>query len=46
MSGTIKIIREGKNDAVKRLDEKSKRVIFKNCSPLTGYIKIRDKNNR
>ena len=34
VSGTITITGEGDDDAEKRLDERSKGVIFKNCAPF------------
>ena len=38
VSGTIIITGEGNDDAARRLDERNKGVIFKNCSPFTDYI--------
>ena len=37
-SGTITITGEGDNDAAKRVDEKNKGVIIKNCAPFTDCI--------
>ena len=37
-SGTITITGEGDNDAVKRVDGKTKGVIIKNCAPFTDCI--------
>ena len=34
MTGTIKIEGEGADEAAKRLDERNKRVVLKNCAPL------------
>ena len=36
--GTITITGAGDNDAAKRLDERNKSVIFKNCDPFTKCI--------
>ena len=36
--GTITITGTGDNDAAKRLDERNKSVIFKNCAPFTKCI--------
>ena len=36
--GTITITGAGDNDAAKRLDERNKSVIFKNCAPFTKCI--------
>ena len=38
VKGTITIAGAGDNDAAKRLDERNKGVIFKNCAPLTKCI--------
>ena len=38
VKGTIAITGAGDNDAAKRLDERSKGVIFKNCVPFTKCI--------
>ena len=38
VKGTITITSEGDNDAAKRLDERNKGVIFKNCAPFTKCI--------
>ena len=38
VKGTITIARAGDNDAAKRLDERNKGVIFKNCVPFTKCI--------
>ena len=38
VSGTITITGEGADDSAKRIDEKNKGVIFKNCSPFTYCI--------
>ena len=38
LKGTITIDWLGDNDATKRADERSKRVIFKNCAPFTECI--------
>ena len=38
VKGTIKITRAGADDAAKRLDERNKGVIFKNCAPFTKRI--------
>ena len=38
VKGTITITRAGDNDAAKRLDERNKGVIFKNCVPFTKCI--------
>ena len=38
LSETITIDGEGVDDNAKRLDERSKRVIFKNCAPFTDCI--------
>ena len=38
VKGTITITDAGDNDAVKRLDERNKSVIFKNCAPFTKWI--------
>ena len=38
VKGTITITGAGDDDAVKRLDEKNKGVIFKNCAPFTKCI--------
>ena len=38
VKGTITITGAGDNDAAKRLDERNKGVIFKNCAPLTKCI--------
>ena len=35
VSETITIIGKGDNDAAKRLDERNKRLIFRNCAPFT-----------
>ena len=37
VSGTIAITGAGANDAAKRLDERNKGLIFKNCVPFTNY---------
>ena len=39
VSGTIKITGAGADDAAKRLDERNKGAIFKNCATLTDYIR-------
>ena len=36
--GTVKITGTGNDDAVRRLDERNKGVIFKNCAPFTECI--------
>ena len=38
VSGTITITGAGADDAAKRLDERNKGVIFKNCAPFTDSI--------
>ena len=38
VKGTITITSVGDNDAVKRLNERNKGVIFKNCAPITKCI--------
>ena len=38
LKGTIIITGEGDDDAAKRLDERNKGVIFKNCAPFTKCI--------
>ena len=38
VSGSITIIGVGADDAAKRLDERNKGVIFKNCTPFTDCI--------
>ena len=38
VSGTITITGAGADDAAKRLDERNKSVIFKNCAPFTNCI--------
>ena len=38
VSETITITGAGADGAAKRLDESRKKVIFKNCAPLTGCI--------
>ena len=38
VKGTITITGTGDDDAAKRLDERNKGVIFKNCPPFTKYI--------
>ena len=38
VKGTITITGVGDNDAVKRLNERNKGVIFKNCAPVTKCI--------
>ena len=38
MSGTITVTGAGADDAAKRLDERNKGVIFKNCAPFTDYV--------
>ena len=38
VSGTIPIAGVGADDAAKRLDERNKGVMFKNCTPLTDCI--------
>ena len=38
VSGTITITGAGADDAAKRLDERNKGVIFKNCAPFTDWI--------
>ena len=38
VSGTITITGERADDAAKRLDQKNKGVIFKNCAPFTDCI--------
>ena len=40
VKGTITVTGAGNNDAAKRLDERNKGVIFKNCAPFTKSIKI------
>ena len=35
---TITVTREGDTDAAKRLDERNKGVVFKNCAPFTKCI--------
>ena len=43
VSGTIKITGVWSDDTAKRLDERSKGIIFKNCAPFTEFIS--EKNN-
>ena len=43
MNGTVKITGEKNDDAVRRLDEKNKGAIFKNCAPIS--VCIREINN-
>ena len=38
LNGTITITGAGADDAAKRLDERNKRVIFKNCTPFINCI--------
>ena len=38
VSGTVTIDGAGDDDNAKWLDERNKRLIFKNCAPLTDYI--------
>ena len=38
LMGTITITGAGDNDAVKRLDERNRGVVFKNCAPFTKCI--------
>ena len=38
VSETISITGAGNDDATRRLDERNKGVIFKNCAPLTDCI--------
>ena len=38
VGGTVTIIGKGDNDAAKRLDERNKGLIFRNCAPFTDYI--------
>ena len=38
VKGKITITGAGNNDAAKRLDERNKGVIFKNCAPFTRCI--------
>ena len=38
LNGTITITGAGNDDASKRLDERNKGVIFKNCAPFTKCI--------
>ena len=38
MSGTITVTGVGADDAAKRLDERNKGVIVKNCAPFTDYV--------
>ena len=38
VKGTITITGAGNDDAAKRLDERNKGVIFKNCAPFTKCI--------
>ena len=38
VNGTISITGAGDNDAAKRLDERNKSAIFKNCAPFTKGI--------
>ena len=40
VKGTITITGAGNDDAAKRLDERNKGVIFKNCAPFTKCISI------
>ena len=39
VKGTITITGAGDDDAAKRLDERNKGVIFKNCAPFTKCIR-------
>ena len=39
VSETMTVTGAGADDATKRLDERNKRVIFKNCAPVTDYIR-------
>ena len=43
VSGTITIDKAGADHAVKRLDERNKVTIFKNCSPFTDLISKKDR---
>ena len=38
VKGTITITGAGNDDAAKRLDERNKDVVFKNCAPFTKWI--------
>ena len=38
LRGTVTITGAGDNDALRRIDERNKGVIFKNCLPFTDYI--------
>ena len=38
VKGTITITGAGDDDAAKRLDERNKGIIFKNCAPFTKWI--------
>ena len=38
VKGTITVTDAGDNDAAKRLDERNKSVIFKNCAPFTECV--------
>ena len=38
VNGTITITGDGDDDAAKRLDERNKGVIFKNCAPFTKCL--------
>ena len=38
VKGTIKITGAGDDDTTKRLDERNKSVIFKNCAPFTKCV--------
>ena len=38
VSGTITITGAGNDDAVRRLDQRNKRVLFKSCAPFTDCI--------
>ena len=38
VSGTTTITGAGNDDAVRRLDERNKGIIFKNCAPFTDCI--------
>ena len=41
ISGTITITGAGNDDAVRRLNERNKGVIFKKCVPFTNFINSR-----
>ena len=40
VKGTITITVSGNDDAAKRLDERNKGVVFKNCAPFTKCISM------